>query len=138
MRRLVVSLALVVLTLVVYAPAVRFDFVSWDDPAYVTKNAHVRGGLSVDGVRWAFTTGDREDWHPLVAVSHMLDCDIFGLEAGGHHLTNILLHVANVLLLFAILDVQGRVRQSLTAKSARHYPDDDTTDHDAGESPFYT
>src|SRR6185369_8184179 len=55
-RRLAVSLVLVVLTLVVYAPAVRFDFVSWDDPEYVTKNAHVRGGLSVDGVRWAFTT----------------------------------------------------------------------------------
>jgi Tfp pilus assembly protein PilF len=59
-------------------------------------------------VRWAFTTGDREDWHPLVAVSHMLDCDLFGLEAGGHHLTNILLHMANVLLLFAILDAMTK------------------------------
>ena len=102
-QRSLIGLGLIAATLVVYAPAARFDFISWDDPEYVTQNAHVREGLSVDGVIWAFTTGDRENWHPLVGLSHMLDCDLYGLDPGGHHLTNIVVHVLNALVLFGLL-----------------------------------
>ena len=102
--RLLVSVALVVATVLIYAQVVRFDFVSWDDPEYVTENVHVRDGLSATGVVWAFTTGDLENWHPLVGLSHMLDCELYGLDPAGHDLTNVVLHVLNALLFFAVLD----------------------------------
>jgi tetratricopeptide (TPR) repeat protein len=102
-RLWLVSLGLIAAAVLVYAPARDFDFVSWDDPEYVTQNVHVRQGLSIDGVVWAFTTGDHENWHPLVALSHMLDCEICGIAPAGHHLSNIVLHVLNVLLLFGVL-----------------------------------
>ena len=102
-RLWLVSLGLIAAAVLVYAPARDFDFVSWDDPEYVTQNVHVRQGLSIDGVVWAFTTGDHENWHPLVALSHMLDCEIYGIAPAGHHLSNIVLHVLNVLLLFGVL-----------------------------------
>jgi tetratricopeptide (TPR) repeat protein len=100
---LLVSLALVGATLLVYGRAVRFDFVSWDDPVYVTRNEVVRRGLTIPGVVWAFTTGEVANWHPLVTVSHMLDCQLFGLEPGGHHATNIALHAVNAVILFNVL-----------------------------------
>jgi hypothetical protein len=95
--------ALVGATLLVYARTSRFDFVSWDDPIYVTRNDVVRQGLTAGGVVWAFTTGETANWHPLVTVSHMLDCQLFGLEPGGHHMTNVVLHTANALVLFHVL-----------------------------------
>ena len=79
------------------------DFVGFDDDDYVAKNDHVKSGLTVEGTVWAFTTNHSANWHPLTWLSHMLDCQLFDLHAGRHHLTNLFLHIANTLLLFAVL-----------------------------------
>ena len=87
----------------VYAQVGWHDFVAYDDPDYVTENAMVLRGLTLDGLRWAFTTGHMGHWHPLTWLSHMLDVQLFGLEPGPHHLVNVAFHLANSLLLFAFL-----------------------------------
>jgi len=96
-------LALAVITLVAYAPALQNEFVNYDDPDYVTANPHIQGGLTGESISWAFTTGHASNWHPLTWISHMVDYKLFGLTPGGHHLVNVLWHVANTLLLFAVL-----------------------------------
>ncbi len=83
-----------------------FDFINYlDDDLYVPDNAHVKPGLTVDGVKWAFTQADVGHWHPLTWISHMLDCSLFGLNPSGHHLINLLFHICNTLLLFFILNI---------------------------------
>ena len=94
--------ALIVATLMVYAPVPHYDFVSWDDPIYVSENPHVAAGLTWQGVSWAFTTGHAGYWMPPIWLSYMLDVRFYGLNAGGHHVTNLLLHIANTLLLFGL------------------------------------
>ena len=86
-----------------FASLINSDFVTYDDPTYVTKNGHVQGGLALRGIAWAFTTGHGGNWHPLTWISHMLDCQLYGLKPGGHHFTSLLFHVANTLLLFGLL-----------------------------------
>jgi tetratricopeptide (TPR) repeat protein len=98
-----IALALIVLSVVVYSPLAHFDFVKWDDPQYVTDNPTVLAGLTWHGVAWAFTTSHGPYWHPLTWLSHMLDVQLFGLDAGGHHLTNVAIHIATTLVLFALL-----------------------------------
>ncbi len=83
--------------------APRFPYISYDDPGYVSANIHVQRGLSAAGVRWAFTTGEASNWHPLTWLSHMLDWQLFGNHPGPQHLVNVLFHVANALLLFWVL-----------------------------------
>ena len=95
--------ALFVATFAVYARVGRFDFINFDDPDYVTNNYHVRQGITPEGVRWAFTSVESANWFPLTRLSHMLDCELFGLESGWHHLTNVLIHALAVLMLFAFL-----------------------------------
>jgi tetratricopeptide (TPR) repeat protein len=97
------SLALAASVVVVYAPVWQYDFVSWDDPQYVSENPHVLGGLSWQSLRWAFTTAHAGLWIPLTWISFMVDIDVYGAGAGGHHFTNVLLHLANTLLLFGLL-----------------------------------
>ena len=87
----------------VFLPALRCEFLNYDDPVYVTANAHVVRGLDWESVRWAFTNLAAGFWHPLTWLSHMLDCQLFGLKAWGHHLTSLALHLANTLLLFTLL-----------------------------------
>ena len=101
--QLLIGLVLTVATLAVYGPVRKFDFVNLDDPQYVYENAHVQRGLSWGGVGWAFTTGTGGHWHPLTWLSLMADAQWYGSDAGGFHVTNLLLHVANTLLLFLIL-----------------------------------
>jgi tetratricopeptide (TPR) repeat protein len=101
--RLLVALLLVASTLVVYAPVAQYDFVNLDDDVYVTRNPSVRAGLTLEGVRWAFTNGHASLWHPLTWISHMLDVRLYGLEPGGHHLTNVYLHALNGVLLLLVL-----------------------------------
>src|SRR3972149_4574842 len=84
-------------------PIWHFEFVTWDDPNYITENPHVQGGLTWASVLWALTTSDPPYWHPLTWLSHMLDVQVFGLNAGGHHLPNVLLHIGNAILLFGLL-----------------------------------
>jgi protein O-mannosyl-transferase len=102
-RSLLVSLILVAATVVAYAPVRQYGFVNIDDAQYVSDNAAVSGGLSGPAISWAFTTGHAGNWHPLTWLSHMLDVELYGLNAGPHHLTSLLLHVANALLLFGLL-----------------------------------
>lgn len=94
---------LAALVLGVFAPALRHDFITYDDPAYVVANPHVNTGLSWANFRWAWTSFEHSNWHPLTWLSHQLDCTLFGLAPWGHHLTNILLHAASTLLLFVVL-----------------------------------
>ncbi len=98
------AILLALLTLAVYWPATGHDFVNFDDDVYVTDNPHVRAGLTREGVVWAFRRvhGEGTYWHPLTWVSHMLDCQLYGLQPWGHHLTSVLLHAANVVLVFLV------------------------------------
>lgn len=101
---ILLALALAIGTLALYAPAMRNGFVSLDDPDYVTRNAHVQQGLSLENVKWAFgTENPASNWHPLTWISHMLDVDWYGSNAAGHHFTNSLLHAIDVILLFLLL-----------------------------------
>ena len=97
-----IYLSLAVSVLVVFWPVRNYEFVNYDDQNYITENENVRAGLSFRTIRWAFTSGCVSNWHPLTWLSHMLDCQLFDLKAGGHHLTNVFFHIANVLLLFAV------------------------------------
>ncbi len=90
-------------TLLVFWQVHNFGFVNYDDDDYVYENPHVLNGLTWDGVVWAFTTNHSANWHPLTWLSFMLDCQLFGVNPGWMHLVNLLLHIANTLLLFAVL-----------------------------------
>ena len=94
---------LVAITAALYLRVGRYDFVNYDDTLYVTQNAQVQDGLTLATVRWAFTTYHVGTWHPLTWLSHALDCQLFGLDPAGPHSVNLLLHLANVVLLFYIL-----------------------------------
>ncbi len=96
-------MTLLLFTLVLYWPVLNCDFVNYDDDRYLTENPQVQGGLSLQSLRWAFSTGYASNWHPLTWLSHMADCQVFGLQPRGHHLTNLLFHAVNTLLLFGIL-----------------------------------
>ena len=95
-------LVLILSTLLVFWQVRNFDFVNYDDSDYVSDNPQVLNGLTRDGVIWAFTTNRSANWHPLTWLSLMLDCQLFGSNPGWMHLVNLLLHIANTLLLFAI------------------------------------
>lgn len=98
-----------------FLPVLRNGFVNYDDPDYLTENFHVQQGLTWEGVRWAFTdTHQAGFWHPLTWLSHMLDCQLFGLQPWGHHLTSVLLHAVNVLLVFLVFrKMTGALGRSL-------------------------
>ena len=95
-----ICLALAVITTALYLSIIHHDFVNFDDDDYITNNSHVQAGLTWAGVVWAFQTGAAANWHPLTWLSHMLDCQLYGLYPGGHHSTNLIFHVLNTLLLF--------------------------------------
>jgi tetratricopeptide (TPR) repeat protein len=99
----IICLALAVVTLAVYWPLTSHPFINFDDDDYIVGNTHVTSGLTWTNVAWAFQTGAAANWHPLTWISHMIDCDLYGLNPGGHHLTNLLFHIANTLLLFLLL-----------------------------------
>jgi tetratricopeptide (TPR) repeat protein len=102
-RRRLICLILILLTLALYWPVTNHAFINFDDDQYVTDNFHVKPGLTWPGIVWAFQSGYAYNWHPLTWISHMLDCQLYGLNPAGHHLTNLLLHIANTLLLFLFL-----------------------------------
>src|SRR5205085_760741 len=97
------ALLLICITLFAYAPVWYCGFVNFDDTQYVTQNVNVSSGLAWNGIVWAFTTGYAANWHPLTWLSHMLDVQLFGLDAGAHHLINLALHILSTLLLFWVL-----------------------------------
>src|SRR5258707_12542732 len=100
---LLVCLGLVAVTWAVFGQTLTHDFVNFDDHVYVYENPLVIRGLSIEGIIGAFTHTHARNWHPLTTVSHMLDCELYGLKAGGHHFTNVILHTISVLLLFLVL-----------------------------------
>jgi len=105
-----ICLCLAFLTLAVYLRTIQFDFVNFDDNANVYENGLVASGLTLHGFINAFVHGSLANWDPLTTLSHMVDCQVFGLWAGGHHLTNVLLHTATVVLLFLVLQsMTGRL-----------------------------
>ena len=108
--KLLICLILVLPTLGVYWEVRNFDFVTFDDYTYVAENPNVQSGLSKSGLVWAFTRSHASNWHPVTWLSHMLDCQFFGLNSGMHHLNNLIFHTANTLLLFLVL---GRMTGAL-------------------------
>ncbi|MGA2788968.1 MAG: hypothetical protein ABSF60_15720, partial [Verrucomicrobiota bacterium] len=93
---------LLLLTIGLYWPATRCGFV-YDDKLYVTMNPQVQNGLTWDNLKWAFSIPVSSNWHPVTMLSHMLDCQLFGLNPWGHHLTSVLLHAVNTVLIFLLL-----------------------------------
>ncbi len=107
-RRAAIPLLLAALTLAVYAQVARYDFINFDDPGYARDNPHVLAGLSREGLVWAFTTTKEANWHPLTWLSLQLDAQLFGPSPPGFHATNVVLHVANVLLLYLLFQRMTR------------------------------
>jgi len=101
-RALLASVLLSIAVLTVYFNVQYFEFVNYDDPPYVTANQIVKSGLTWKGFAWALTTMYYANWHPLTWISYMLDYEIFGLRAGGYHLTNLLLHILNSIMIFYV------------------------------------
>ena len=102
-RTLLICIVLAVVVACAFWQVARCDFINFDDHVYVTENSHVLNGLTIEDLRWAFTVGYAGNWHPLTWMSHMLDVQIFGLNPAWHHLTNLLFHIANTILLFLVL-----------------------------------
>ena len=98
-----VCIFLAFLTWIVFGQTLWHDFVNYDDPRYVYQNTKITSGLNITGIAWAFTHIHAENWHPLTTITHMLDCSLYGLKAGGHHFSNVLFHAIAVVLLFLAL-----------------------------------
>ena len=112
-NEIIICLFLIVTTLAVYWQVRNYSFVNYDDPLYVTENRYVQDGLTLKSIAWAFTTGHMSNWHPLTWISHMLDCQLYGMNPPQHHLTNVLLHILNSLLLFLVfMRMTGKLWQS--------------------------
>jgi len=116
---ILIYLVLILSGFIAYEPVRHNDFVGFDDDKYVTQNPLVKMGLARESVKWAFTSTYLSNWHPLTLLSHMLDCQLFGPEPFWHHLTNLLLHIANTLLLFWLLkEMTGRIWSSAFVAAA--------------------
>ena len=101
--RLGICISLAVLTWVVFGQLLQDDFINYDDPRYVYENTNITNGLTIGGIAWAFTHIHSMNWHPLTTISHMLDCQLYGLKPGAHHFTNVLLHSIVAILLLLVL-----------------------------------
>lgn len=102
--RMTISLLLLLTIAVAFGHVLHHDFVLYDDGLYITDNLQVQSGITWKGISWAFTSTHASNWHPITWLSHMLDCQIYGLSPYGHHLTNLILHLANTILLFLVLN----------------------------------
>jgi tetratricopeptide (TPR) repeat protein len=103
-RKSIIIVFIAVSVLAAYWQVGGFDFVNFDDPVYITTNKDIRHGLTFDGLKFAFTYVYASNWHPLTWISHMLDIEMFGLNPGMHHLTNVFLHILNSILLFLVFE----------------------------------
>ena len=102
-KRTLLIVFLVIVMFAVFWQSTNHEFLCYDDNIYVTDNLHVKTGLTYRNTLWAFTTMEASNWHPVTWLSHMLDCQAYGLNPKGHHLTNVLFHIANTLLLWYLL-----------------------------------
>jgi len=103
--KLIIGLFLILSIVIAYGKVIKCDFVGFDDQVYITENSQVQKGITLDGIAWAFTTFHGANWHPLTWLSHMLDCELYGLHPMAHHWTNLIFHMANTLLLFVVLEL---------------------------------
>ena len=111
--RIPVGLFLIILTFLTYSQLLEYEFLNIDDNQYVTENTHITQGFNDKFLIWAFTESYASNWHPLTWLSHMLDFEVYGLDPLGHHLTNLILHIFNILLLFGVLlKMTGRIWRS--------------------------
>ena len=111
-----ICFALASVCLLIYVQTAGFDFINYDDPLYITQNPDVLGGVTLEGLERAFVSNRAEYFHPITWISHMIDCEVFGLNAGAHHLENAFLHALNAILLFLLLRrLTGRVAGSALA-----------------------
>ena len=119
-----VAAILALVTLALYWQATHHDFINYDDDEYVTSNIHVQNGLTVESVKWAFLNPVSANWHPVTMLSHMLDCQIYDLKPWGHHLTSLLLHAFNTVLVFLLLRrmTGARWRSALVAALFAWHP----------------
>ncbi|MGP8015307.1 MAG: ArnT family glycosyltransferase, partial [Smithella sp.] len=99
-QMLIVYIILTLITLAVFWQVNQYDFITFDDPVYISQNSHIQSGITPDGLRWAFSTRYYGLWNPLVWLSFMFDYQLHGLNAGGYHVTNLILHILSTLLLF--------------------------------------
>jgi hypothetical protein len=97
------GLVLIIATFAIYWPVRHHDFVLYDDPEYVSENATVQAGITTYGLMWTFVDAHVANWHPITWISHMIDCQLFGMNPGAHHLVNVAFHCANTALLFVLL-----------------------------------
>ncbi len=98
-----VCIVLIAAIIIVYIQVVGFGFINLDDPGYVSRNDIVKQGITTEGIRWAFSTFHKANWHPVTWISHMFDVQFFGMNPGLHHLANVLFHILNTLMLFFVL-----------------------------------
>jgi tetratricopeptide (TPR) repeat protein len=117
-RPALVAIVLALATVAVYLPCAFHEFITFDDSDYVVRNPMVNSGLTWEGLKWAFTKAHASNWHPLTWVSHMADCQLFGLRAAGHHLTNVAFHTMNSVLLFIVLNAMTRAKWRSVAVAA--------------------
>ena len=102
-RPFFLSIALILMVWFTFGAAVHYDFVKFDDGSYVSQNDYISNGLTWRGVKWSLTHSHVGNWHPITSLVHMLNSQLYGLNPFGHHLTNILFHMANAVLCFLIL-----------------------------------
>jgi len=109
-----ISFSLFALAFLVFFPVTRNEFINYDDTVYVTENPHVQTGPTWANLKWAFTSSHAVNWHPLTWLSHMIDFQFYGPNPFGHHLTNVVLHALNTMLLFLVLQrMTGAIGRSL-------------------------
>src|SRR6516164_2188747 len=113
-----------VLTISLYSPVLHYGFINYDDEDYVARNANVQKGINWQTLKWAVTSTEQANWHPLTWLSHALDCELFGLAGGPHHGSNVVWHVVNSALLFLVLrNLTGtRCRSLLAAMLSAVHP----------------
>jgi hypothetical protein len=111
--KVAICIFLMVATFCIYSQVQHHEFINFDDDLYLTNNLNVQTGLTIESVKWAFTTSHPPYWHPVTWLSHMLDYQLYGLNPKGHYLTNLFLHITSVLILFTVLlRVTGKLWQS--------------------------
>jgi hypothetical protein len=111
--KIIICILLTLSTFAVYWQVQDHDFINFDDDVYITNNLNVQAGLTIESVKWAFTTSHPPYWHPVTWLSHMLDYQLYGLNPKGHYLTNLFLHITSVLILFIVLlRMTGKLWQS--------------------------
>ena len=103
-----ICLILGLTTFAVFYQVHGFKFITYDDPYYVYKNPDIQSGITLESVKWAFTTGWTANWYPLTWLSYMLDWQLFGSNPAGYHVVNLIFHIANTLLLFIVLKQMTR------------------------------